>query len=127
MSRHPAGLVEWIAGALQCAPSHIEIELIAGDASPRRYYRVTRSNETVALTIGETLQIPSCIAMVSPASENNEAFLCVGAQLARAGVRTPRVLAQSLEQGWFMLEDFGDQQLLPWLVSNPDSAIAFYQ
>ena len=65
--------------------------------------------------------------MVSPASENNEAFLSVGAQLATAGVRTPVVWAQSLEQGWFLLEDFGDQQLLPLLVSNPDSATALYQ
>ena len=128
MSHHPAGLAEWIAEALQCAPSHIEIELIAGDASPRRYYRVTRSNGTVTLTVGgETLQRSSCIAMVSPASENNEAFLSVGAQLAKARVRTPVVWAQSLQQGWFLLEDFGDQQLLPLLVSNPDSATAFYQ
>ena len=128
MSHHPAGLAEWIAEALQCAPSQVEIELIAGDASPRRYYRVTRSNGPATLTIGEeTRQMPSCIAMVSPASENNEAFLGVGAQLSEVGVRTPVVWAQSLEQGWFLLEDFGDQQLLPSLVSNPDSATAFYQ
>ena len=80
------------------------------------------------MTIGgaprETL---SCIAMVSPASENNEAFLSVGAQLAGAGVRTPAVWAQSLQQGWFLLEDFGDQQVLPVLASNPESAAALYQ
>ena len=65
--------------------------------------------------------------MVSPASENNEAFLSVGAQLAKAGVRTPAVWAQSVEQGWFLLEDFGDRQLLPSLVNNPDSATGYYQ
>ena len=70
--------------------------------------------------------MPSCIAMVSPASENNEAFLSVGAQLAKAGVRTPAVWAQSRQQGWFLLEDFGDQQLLPALASHPDAA-ALYQ
>ena len=70
--------------------------------------------------------MPSCIAMVSPASENNEAFLSVGAQLAKAGVRAPAVWAQSLQQGWFLLEDFGDQQLLPALASRPDAA-ALYQ
>jgi len=128
MSHHPTGLAEWIAEALQRSPSHIEIELIAGDASPRRYYRVIPSNGSAALTTGGGgRQIPSCIAMVSPASENNEAFLSVGAQLSKAGVRTPRVWAQSLELGWFLLEDFGDQQLLPLLVCNPDSATAFYQ
>ena len=128
MSHHPAGLVKWIAEALQCAPSQVEIELIAGDASPRRYYRVTPSNGSATLTIGgRERQTPSCIAMVSPASENNEAFLSVGAQLATAGVRTPAVWAQSVEQGWFLLEDFGDRQLLPSLVTNRDSATAFYQ
>jgi aminoglycoside/choline kinase family phosphotransferase len=127
MSHHLAGLTDWIAEALQCVPSHIEIELIAGDASPRRYYRVTLSNGPATLTIdGEARQMPSCIAMVSPASENNEAFLSVGAQLAKAGVRTPAVWAQSLQQGWFLLEDFGDQQLLPALASHPDAA-ALYQ
>ena len=127
MSHHPAGLIEWIAEALQCALSQIEIELVAGDASPRRYYRVTLSNGPATLPIGgEAREMPSCIAMVSPASENNEAFLSVGAQLAKAGVRTPAVWAQSLRQGWFLLEDFGDQQLLPALASRPDAA-ALYQ
>ena len=69
----------------------------------------------------------SCIAMVSPASENNEAFLSVGAQLAKAGVRAPAVWTQSLERGWFLLEDFGDQQLLAVLASHRDSAAALYQ
>ena len=127
MSHHPAGLTDWIAETLQCVPSYIEIELVAGDASPRRYYRATVSSGPVTLTIdGEARQMSSCIAMVSPASENNEAFLSVGAQLAKAGVRTPAVWAQSLQQGWFLLEDFGDQQLLPALASHPDAA-ALYQ
>ena len=30
----------------------VEIELIAGDASPRQYYRVTPSNGSATLTIG---------------------------------------------------------------------------
>ena len=128
MSHHLAGLAEWIAEALQCAPSHIEIELIAGDASPRRYYRVTPSHGSATLTIGgRERQTPSCIAMVSPASENNEAFLSVGAQLAKAGVRAPAVWAQSVELGWFLLEDFGDQQLFASLASHPASAAALYQ
>ena len=128
MSHHLAGLAEWIAEALQCAPSHIEIALIAGDASPRRYYRITLVDRSAKMIPGgEAREMPSCIAMVSPASENNEAFLSVGAQLAKAGVRTPAVWSQSLERGWFLLEDFGDQQLLAVLASNRDSAAALYQ
>ena len=128
MSLCPVGLKEWIAKVLQCAPSEMDIELIAGDASPRRYYRVTSLNGSATLDSGgETREMPSFIAMVSPASENNEAFLRVGAQMARAGVRTPAVWAQSLRQGWFLIEDFGDQQLLPALTSYPDSATALYR
>ena len=128
MSRYPAGLKEWTAKALQCVPSEIDFELIAGDASPRRYYRATSLKGSATLnTGGETREMPSFVAMVSPASENNEAFLRVGAQLAKAGVRTPAVWAQSLRRGWFLLEDFGDQQLLPALASYPDSAAALYQ
>jgi aminoglycoside/choline kinase family phosphotransferase len=127
MSHQPAGLTEWIAEALQCVLSQIEIKLIAGDASPRRYYRVTLSSGPATLAIGgEMREMASCIAMVSPASENNEAFLSVGAQLAKAGVRTPAVWAQSPQQGWFLLEDFGDRQLLSVLASHTD-ADALYQ
>ena len=128
MSRYPVGLKEWIARTLQCAPSEMDIQLIAGDASPRRYYRVILLKGLATLNVGgETREMRSFIAMVSPASENNEAFLHVGAQLAKAGVRTPAVWARSLRRGWFLLEDFGDQQLLPALVSYPDSAAALYQ
>ena len=128
MSLYPVGLKEWMAKALQCVPSEMKIELIAGDASPRRYYRVTFLKRPATLNIGgATREMPSVIAMVSPASENNEAFLRVGAQLASAGVRTPAVWAQSLRRGWFLLEDFGDQPLLPALASCPDSAAALYQ
>ena len=128
MSLYPVGLKEWMARALQCAPSETKLEFIAGDASPRRYYRVTSLKGLATLNIGGvTREMPSFIAMVSPASENNEAFLRVGDQLAKAGVRTPAVWAQSLRRGWFLLEDFGDQQLLPALASYPDSAAALYQ
>ena len=128
MSRYPVGLKDWIAKALQCAPSETDIKLIAGDASPRRYYRVTSLKGLATLNIGaETHEMASFIAMVSPASENNEAFLRVGDQMAKAGVRTPAVWAHSLRRGWFLLEDFGDQQLLSALASYPDSAAALYQ
>jgi aminoglycoside/choline kinase family phosphotransferase len=127
MSLYPVGLKEWIARALQCAVSEMNIELIAGDASPRQYYRVTSLKGLATPNMGgATREMPSLIAMVSPASQNNEAFLRVGAQMAKAGVRTPAVFAQSLRRGW-LLEDFGDQQLLPALASYPESAAALYQ
>ena len=101
-THHLDALRDWVAQ--QVGLSAPELELIAGDASPRQYYRV-RSNT------GQ-LGVSSCIVMVSPPSENNEAFLHVGRCLASAGILTPTVLAQEQGQGWFLLEDFGDLQLL---------------
>ena len=114
ITRQPDGLAQWIAQQLRCAPDEVSLQLVAGDASPRRYYRVIHSDGVMTL---DAREITSCIAMVSPASENNAAFLHVGSRLSEAGVKTPLVWAQSAQQGWFLLEDFGDQQLLSSLSS----------
>ena len=104
-THHLDALRSWVAQ--QLGFSAPELEFIAGDASPRQYYRV-RCNT------GQ-LRVSSCIVMVSPPSENNEAFLHVGRRLAAAGIETPTVLAQAPVQGWFLLKDFGDVQLLSTL------------
>ena len=103
-SNLPDGLPDWIAQQLGCGLEQIALDMVAGDASPRRYYRVTYSADRFS---GERLGgLPagaSCIAMVSPASENNEAFLCVGAKLTEFDVRTPKVWAENGAKGWFLL------------------------
>ena len=108
-------LQSWVAQ--QVGLSAPELEFIAGDASPRQYYRVRCHT-------GQ-LGVSSCIVMVSPPSENNEAFLHVGRCLASAGIETPTVLAQAAAQGWFLLEDFGNVQLLSLL--NAESAAFHYR
>ena len=114
-AHHLDALQSWVAQ--QVGLSAPELELIAGDASPRQYYRVRCHNAQ--------LGVSSCIVMVSPPSENNEAFLHVGGCLAAAGIQTPTVLAQAPVQGWFLLEDFGDVQLLS--VLNVESASYRYR
>lgn len=123
----PDGLLDWIAHTFGCAGDQLAFEMVAGDASPRRYFRVTHSAGVFSAELcGDLPSIASCIAMISPASENNEAFLHVGAKLAEAGVRTPQVWAQDMENGWFLLEDFGDQLLLP-LLSTSTSGEQLYE
>ena len=122
-SNLPDGLPDWIAQLLGCAREQIALDMVAGDASPRRYYRVTYSADTFS---GERFDgVPaaaSCIAMVSPTSENNEAFLYVGAKLTESGLRAPRVWAENIAEGWFLLEDFGDQLLLPLLSASASAS-----
>ena len=110
----------------------LNVQQIAGDASPRRYFRVSLSAESLAvqgefaggddaaiteqasasapsepppviLTEGDTL-----IAASSPPSENNEAFLAVQNLLDHAGLTVPSLLASDLDSGLFLMEDFGD-------------------
>ena len=91
--------------------------LIAGDASPRKYYRVTFTGASGRCN-------PTFIAVDSPASENNHAFLAVRALLESSGVRVPSLIAAELALGYWLLEDLGDDTLLPLL--SEDTVSVWY-
>ena len=80
-----------------------DLQLVAGDASNRRYFR---------LELGWDRYI---VAQAPPETEKNEAFLSVRNLLADIGVRVPEVLGVDLSRGYLLLEDLGDQMLLPLL------------
>lgn len=70
--------------------------MVSGDASFRRYFRFSTQNATV-------------IAVDAPPThENNEVFINVANAYQAAGIRVPEVLDYSLEQGFMLLQDFGD-------------------
>lgn len=110
----PQDLLPWALSALEipsvAAPSTLSV--IAGDASPRRYFRL-------ALPSGNYVVVDA-----PPATEKNEAFVGVARLLASAGVKVPAVLAVDFERGYLLLEDLGDQLLLPLL--DGDSVDALY-
>jgi hypothetical protein len=103
----------WVADILHCAESDCRFTLIAGDASPRRYYRVYGS-------AGNTW-----IFARSPASEKNQEFIRVQTLLTAHGVAAPRVIGADLNAGYLLLEDLGDQLLLPLL--NDATVDMWYQ
>ena len=88
----------------------LTLELVSGDASFRRYFRV--NNHTC-----------DAIAVDAPAPHENCAlFLRVAEAYQLAGVRVPRVLLADEQQGFMCLEDFGDRLLLAELnESNKDA------
>lgn len=92
-----------IGEALGCSSDGFSAEIIAGDASPRRYYRIH--------LLGEDETKGTVIFVTSPPSENNREFLSVQHLLSDQGVRVPGVIASDAEAGWFLLEDFGDTLL----------------
>ena len=80
---------------------------ITGDASFRRYERLTRQSETAVL-------------MDAPPPENVRPFLAVARLLGGAGLAVPAILAADESAGLLLLEDFGDDTYTRlWRGANP--------
>jgi aminoglycoside/choline kinase family phosphotransferase len=76
-----------------------------GDAGFRQYFRLNTE--------------PSLIAVSAPPEyENNPAFVNISLCFQANGIRTPVIYAVDYQQGFLLLEDFGDQLLLPKLSSE---------
>ena len=104
MSTRPApeALLPWALSALEVSASEQApaMTMVAGDASNRRYFRLTLAAGTYIL------------AEAPPATEKNEAFLATRELLAGAGVAVPAVYAADLARGYLLLEDLGDRVML---------------
>lgn len=120
-----AQLGQWFTEWSNAAPPCLQD--VAGDASFRRYYRAEAP--VAALTaspgssgVGISRSVVLCDA--PPDSEKNHEFHAIATALHDAAVRVPAILHMDLERGFFVLEDLGDQLLLPLLTEN--SADAYY-
>jgi len=89
---------------------------LAGDASFRRYFRVSHGSECYVL-----MDAP-------PDREDVQPFLDVREWLEAVQVRVPRLIAQSPAEGFLLLEDFGDTTWAAHLLSAPaESADALFE
>ena len=71
--------------------------LLAGDASFRKYFRLSRASGTA-------------VVMDSPAShEPVGPFVYIGRHLRELGLSAPEILAEDLSNGFLLLEDLGDE------------------
>lgn len=104
-------LEQWLAQTGQFKTLHLAP--LAGDASFRRYFRLTESDRTL-------------IAMdAPPPNENVLPFIAVANALRAWGLRVPEVLAADRERGFLLLTDFGDATYLSTLnATNADSLYA---
>jgi len=75
----------------------------AGDASFRSYWRVNSPRGSFLI-----MDAP-------PEHEDVGPWLEIGTRLREAGLHAPAVLAQDLDQGFLLIEDFGNRTLLPEL------------
>jgi N-acetylmuramate 1-kinase len=87
---------------------------LAGDASFRRYFRVHRDGQSAVL-----MDAP-------PEHEDSRPFLAVARHLDSIGFRAPRVLAEDLDAGLILLEDFGDARMKEVIDADPDAEPRIY-
>ncbi len=110
-----SALSSW--SAKQCAMDSVTLEAVSGDASFRRYFRV--SNRT-----------PTLIAMDAPPDkESSDSFVSIAQTWKKQGVQVPEIITHDLSQGFLLLEDFGDSVLLNTLAPeqpNLDAGNHYY-
>lgn len=106
MDQRREDLAQWAAATIrQQANDDItpEVTMVSGDASFRRYFRLHYRNL-------------SWIAVDAPADkEDNPRFVRIARAWRDHDVAVPKVIAHDFDQGFMLLEDFGDQLLWPAL------------
>lgn len=90
------------------------IEPLPGDASFRRYFRIRRGDATAML-----MHAP-------PPHEDPAPFVRAARWLDDAGLRPPQILAEAMDQGLVLLEDFGDVRMRDYLDSWPQDEAEVY-
>ncbi|WOF45255.1 phosphotransferase [Sphingopyxis indica] len=84
-----------------------QIRPLAGDASFRRYFRVTAPGRQAVL-----MDAP-------PPHEDPRPFIAVAEWLCARGLTAPAILARDLDKGLLLIEDFGDIRLRETLDAAP--------
>ncbi|MCE9677859.1 phosphotransferase [Shewanella sp. AS1] len=103
-------LQNWIARTLT---KDAQIVLISGDASFRRYFRVTHQEHHYI-----AMDSPQDLVPVAP-------FIALAQEYARHSLLAPQVIAKESELGFLLLSDLGDTQLLSKL--NQENVSHYYQ
>ncbi|MCL1037313.1 phosphotransferase [Shewanella submarina] len=103
-------LHQWLQQELA---ADFSIELISGDASFRRYFRVVTAKNTLI-----AVDSPPELVPIKPFVDMDLAF-------ADAGLSVPAIIATDEAQGLMLLEDLGDTQL--GMLLTRDNAADWYQ
>ncbi|MFT7372534.1 MAG: aminoglycoside/choline kinase family phosphotransferase [Oleiphilaceae bacterium] len=101
-------LTKWVAKALN--QTSVSLEMVSGDASFRRYFRVSVEGKT-------------WVAMDAPPDkEDSSSFVAIAQYWLSQGVPVPEIHHYDLELGFLLLNDFGDEVLLVSLFSQVSMA-----
>lgn len=110
MDQRKSELAAWARQFLEVTAGtgsiEVEVETVSGDASFRRYFRIRVSSILSYVLVD-----------APPTHENCRLFVHVARMFRHAGLLTPQVLSVDYEQGFMLLEDFGDTLFLPGLLA----------
>ena len=81
------------------------IQAIAASGSPRKYFRLTKGNQTV-------------IGAYNPDLKENEAFLSFTKHFHSLGLPVPELLCSDPEKGIYIVSDLGNKQLFDLIVGR---------
>ena len=90
--------------------------LLAGDASNRRYDRLTQADGTTA------------VVMDAPPDKGEDVrpFVAIATYLAAQGLSAPRIFAQDATNGFLLIEDLGDALFAQLMVDTPRMTSPLY-
>ena len=92
------------------------IEPLPGDASFRRYFRVRQADGAQAM-----------LMHAPPPREDPEPFLRAARGLDDNAMRAPIILADDVEQGFVLLEDFGEVRMREYVAAWPQDEDEIYR
>ena len=82
------------------------IEVASSDASFRSYYRIYKENKSYIL-MDSSLDLDSLLP-----------FVDINHRLSQSKVKAPQIIAQNIQKGYLILEDFGDTHYLDILTKD---------
>ena len=104
-------LQQWLA---EFFGSPVDLNVISGDASFRRYLRATHADKHYI------------VADSPPDKVDNQPFIALATAYLAAGVTVPQILAFDADQGFILQQDLGDTQLLS-LLDNSNVSVWYQQ
>ena len=110
MHERENALKEWLKQVIP--DSNYKLLPLAGDASFRRYFRILYQN------------ISQIVMDAPPGKEDLQPFIHITQVLTQAKVPTPELIAQNTAEGFLLLSDLGDVQLVQEL--NSKTASTYY-
>lgn len=102
----------WVSAQINTPQKNIALRSIASDAGFRRYFRFATPSQWLAVD-------------APPLTEDSRQFVAIARFLSAQGVHTPAILASDENQGFLLVEDFGDQLL--FTAADDTNADAYYK